>query len=166
MVSCQVLPRAARTALILSGFLWSSAQAMTAPMSDAELVRGSSVVVDAQVRRLTPHWDENHSLIFTTVELDVSRTLYSRDPFTEHALKIEVLGGELDGVGLLSPDAPTFRVDERVVVFARPWSAGRLVVAGGQNGVLRVDASGRVQGRDVGVDQLGSQLRDLAGKRP
>jgi hypothetical protein len=77
-------------------------------------------------------------------------------------LTIEVLGGELDGVGLFSPDAPTFHTEERVVVFVRKQSAGRFTVAGGPSGVLRVDHSGLVRDRSVSVDQLGSRVRDLA----
>ena len=125
MHSRDVLSRAAHATVILIAALTAPVFGSTRPMSDEELVRSSSVVVDARVQRLTPHWNEDHSLIFTTVELDVSRTVYSRGPSGFHALQVEVLGGELDGVGLLLTETPVFQLGERVLVYARPWTNGR-----------------------------------------
>src|SRR6266850_5561140 len=104
--------RSSRAVLFLSVMAAAPGFAMSRPMSDEELVRSSSVVVDARVQRLTSHWNEAHSLIFTTVELDVSGTLYSRDASSPRSLALEILGGELGGVGLLASEAPEFQPGE------------------------------------------------------
>jgi hypothetical protein len=162
MSSHDALSQAVRAALLFASILTAPVFASSAPMSDLELVQGSSLVVDANVHRLTPHWNDEHSLIFTTVDLDVSRTLYSRRPSAVTSLQVEVLGGEVGGVGLVVTDTPTFRTGERVLVFARTTAGGRFTVAGGPSGVLGIDAAGIVAGRAMSVERFGSLVRSLA----
>jgi len=131
-------------------------------MSDEELVRSSSVAVDARVKQVTPHWNRDRSLIFTTVQLDVAQILYARGNPPGSSLELEVLGGELDGVGLMVSEAPEFRLGERVLVFVKPWTEGRLVLTGGPSGLMRVDESGIVDGRRLSVKQFAFQIRNLA----
>ena len=161
-----LLPRVLCLGICLASLLASvvvpHAVAATRAMTEGELVRNSSVVVDAWVKRLTSHWNQDRSLIFTTVQLDVSQTLYSRESPPGASLEIEILGGELDGVGLMVSEASEFQVGEHVLVFAKPWAEGHFVLTGGPCGVMKVDDSGIVVGRPYNVKGFASQIPDLA----
>ncbi len=131
-------------------------------LSDRDLARSSVAAVDARVLSLTPHWNEDHSIIFTTVTLGVLQPLMSRDFAVGRTMKIEVPGGEIGDVGMLFSEAAIFHPDERVVVFARRWTGDRLVVAGGHQGRLSVDKNGVLLGRGIPVDTFGARVRSLA----
>jgi len=151
--------------LVLLAAPWVSAPLARAayfPLSDRELLAASDLVVDAIVREQTSHWNEDHSLIFTTVTLDVLQTLYSRRASAGQVVRIVVLGGEVGDVGLVVEDTPRFRVGERAVVFIAPWTKGRNVVAGGELGWIAVDPSGRLIGRAISVDGFAAHLRMLS----
>ena len=162
MLSRNAISGAFRAAVLLIAAVSAPVFAMSRQISDEELVRSSSVVVDARVKQVTPHWNQDRSLIFTTVQISVAQILYARGNPPGSSLEFEVLGGELDGVGLTVSEAPEFRLGERVLVFVRPWTQGRLVLSGGPSGLIRVDESGIVHGRGVSVKQFGSQIRGLA----
>ncbi len=68
-------------------------------------------------------WNEAHTLIFTTYNLEVTRTLKGSP--TDSITLIEV-GGALDGVALAVDGVPTYRVGEEAVVFTN-YEAGRLM---------------------------------------
>src|SRR6266850_826075 len=130
MLSRTAVSRASRAAVLLIAAVSGPVFAMSRQISDEELVRGSSVVVDARVKQVTPHWNQDRSLIFTTVQLSVAQILYARGNPPGSSLELEVLGGELDGVGLMVSEAPELRLGERVLVFVKPWTEGRLVLTG------------------------------------
>lgn len=129
---------------------------------DAELLAESDLVVEGIVREQTPHWNEDGSLIFTTVTLDIVQTLYSASAGSPRSLQLEVPGGEIGDIGLLVEGMPRFCDGERAVVFIARWTKGRNVVAGGEAGWIPVDPDGFLSGRAVSVDRFGEHLRTLS----
>lgn len=161
MVTPRAVPRFCRIALVLALPLTAHAAYASSP-SDADLLRGSSLVVDAQVARITPHWNASREVIFTTVDLTISSTVLNKGADVGSSCSFEVLGGEIDGVGLAVSEMPRFARGERVIVFLRPWTEGRLVLTGGVGGVRRVDRSGRIEERAMDAASYVAGLRALA----
>lgn len=86
-------------------------------LSIAELTARSSAVVHGRVIRVESAWDETHTRIYTTVQLEVISYLAGDGP---RVVTIRQVGGRVGSTELRVEGQPTFDPDERVVVFLEP----------------------------------------------
>lgn len=95
----------------------------------------SDAVVVARVQEVESAWNDDGTMIFTSVTLAVQRTLVGshRDVIT-----LRVPGGSVAGYSLRMAGAPEFRVGERALIFVGAWDDGAPMVSGYAQGVSRV----------------------------
>jgi hypothetical protein len=93
------------------------------PRSLDELVGAADGVYQGIVTDKTCAWNEDHTAIVTHYRLEVSSTWVGA-PTAE--LILTERGGEIDGLGLMVPGTPSYRVGEQVVVFTHRGN-GRLM---------------------------------------
>ncbi|HTS00421.1 MAG TPA: hypothetical protein VML00_11745 [Bacteroidota bacterium] len=112
-----------------------------------ELAARADVVALGKVSLLSPHWNADHSRIFTSVTLNVDSYLKGNQA---GPLTILVPGGEVDGVGEMYSHTATFRRDEDVLVFVQKDVRGNYVVTGGRGGKFLVTQDERTGKSFVG----------------
>lgn len=125
----------------------------------ASLKRSSEAVVHARVVDVRSYWNDDASMIFTDVTLEVKRRLHGA---ADDRLVVRVPGGTVEGFTAEMLGAPKFEVGEDVVVFVARWRDGVPMVAGYFQGKSRVnaDAVGNLMLRDGAADGL--PMSDLA----
>ena len=101
-----------------------------ARLDTRELVRESHEIVIGEVRGTRSYWDASRRRMLTDVSVRVTQRLKGRGGDT---VVLTQLGGELDGVRVSVPGAPSFAVGEEALVFV--WRDGR--------GRAQVDALGQ-----------------------
>jgi hypothetical protein len=131
------------------------------------LQQASESVVHARVKGMESSWNEQRTMIFTTVTLDVIRTLHGKP---SKQIKVRVPGGTVDGYTIEMAGASKLRPDSAVVVFINRWNDGAPKVAGYYQGVSQVvlDSLGNqvLQGgaaNGLSVAQLARQLGRQGG---
>ncbi|MGB9592721.1 MAG: hypothetical protein ACPL7R_01125 [Anaerolineae bacterium] len=83
-------------------------------LSLQEIAGLSQTAVVGTVSALRSHWNPAHTLILTTVTVDVEHVLKGTAGDT---LSFEVQGGKVDGLGLTVSGMPTFGVGQRLILF-------------------------------------------------
>ena len=139
MIACMLA-----TLVVLPGTV---ARAQTREATPEELAARADVVAVGRVSMLAPHWNADHSRIFTTVTLAVDSYLKGNQG---GPLNILVPGGEVDGVGEIYSHTATFRKDEDVLVFVQKDARGNYTVSGGPGGKLNVTKDERTGSAFVG----------------
>jgi hypothetical protein len=87
------------------------------PMTDAQLVRTSDVIVVGTVTQISSgEWDHR---IVTWVDVAIERRIKGRS--AGDSIRLTEVGGQAGGRHLVIPGAPRYEPGERVVVFARAW---------------------------------------------
>jgi hypothetical protein len=138
------------------------ARAAVEPLDDAVLDRmiaASESVVVATPRSVRPAWQQNEhgdQIIVSTVLLDVTETLKGR---AEGARRVEIEGGTIDGVTLEVSDEPVVEPGVRAIFFLRSKRADADRPSAGELGVLPLDESGRVHGRDMELETVRRRIR-------
>jgi len=93
------------------------ASAEVEPMTLADLVSKAEIIVRGIVSKVEPHWNEDKTMIYTTVTLSVQS--YLKGETTASQISIEVPGGTVDGLTLWVSDTPKFEEGQEVIVFLR-----------------------------------------------
>jgi hypothetical protein len=106
------------------------------PLTTDELASRSDVIVVGKVTERKSEWNNNKSRIYTRVTLAVDQCL--KGDAAQKTITVTTLGGEVDGVGELYTHTPSFKQEEKVVVFAQKDKQGSLRVVGGEQGKLVV----------------------------
>lgn len=99
------------------------------------LQQASESVVHARVAGMSSAWNAQRTMIFTTVTLDVIRTLHGKPT---DQVTVRVPGGTVDGYTIEMEGAPRFQADTAVVAFINRWEDGTPKVTGYYQGVSRV----------------------------
>lgn len=161
----------AALALLLAGPV--PAMAISRPMSVTELSGEAELIVQGRIARVESRWNGDRSAIYSDVAVAVGRTLKGTVPASSKGREVvfRVLGGEVDGVSMISAHEPLPAVGEEMVLFLRPEAStassarssrpaaagggGPLELVGQESGAYAV-RSGRVRmhGREVVVDEL------------
>ena len=136
------LPRTVCRALLLpvllSITLFSISSAQQRALKVDDLAKRAEVVAVGRVTDLNSQWDENRTRIYTLVTMEVDQYLKGQDQ-TTNVLTIKTLGGEIGEVGELYTHAPSFRQNERVVVFLEKDRQQQYRVSGGTQGKYVVE---------------------------
>jgi hypothetical protein len=131
-----------------------AAAAQHAPVALAERGRGAERVVVGRVSSVDPHWQVNEfgdRLIVSTVRMSVEETLKGD---ASPVLAVEVEGGTIAGLTLHVSDLATLVPGERAVFYLRRNNRGALVPHLRGQGLLKLDASNRVPGSGLTLDEI------------
>lgn len=147
--------------LLLSGLMPLFVLAQPQQVSVGDLTRQAELVIVGKVAGIRSEWNDNRTRIQSRVTVAVSQVI--KGDGAGSAITIVTPGGEVDGVGELYTDMPTFRQEEDVLVFARKDSQGNLRVAAGQQGKISLhmdEVSGKMMiAGGQPLDDFASQLR-------
>lgn len=122
----------------------------------------SEAVVHGLVLSAESSWNEDHTLIFTEVTVEVARTYRGQAPAI---VTLRVPGGSVDGYAIRMYGGPEFPVDKEVIVFLDRWPDGAYKVTGyhmGLSGVRVVEGRAVVQGglaHGLPLEYLRSELQ-------
>jgi hypothetical protein len=122
------------------------------PVDLTSLARGADRVVLATVTRVDPVFQTNEfgdKLIVSRTHLRVDTTLKNGRQPDSDALVLELEGGTIGDLKLEVSDLPSLERGDRAVVFVRQNGRGALVPHGRGHGILKLDASDRVEGTQL-----------------
>jgi hypothetical protein len=107
-----------------------------------ELTAGSALVFVGRCEAITPHWNNDRSLILTAYRFRVLRALKGSPGTT---ITLDELGGTVNGVAMNVSDVPRYSVGEEVLIFVHRTELGRWETYGAMQGKFRIerDAQGR-----------------------
>ena len=100
------------------------------------LKKMSESVVRANVVDVRSAWNDEGSMIFTYVTLEVTGRLHGTSP---EQLVVRVPGGTVGDFTSVMEGAPQFQTGDRIVAFIARWYDGVPMVAGYAQGVSRVN---------------------------
>ena len=119
-----------------------------------ERVRGADRVVVGQVQSVEPVWQVNEHgdrLIVSIVHVAVSETLKGD---AQGTADVEVEGGTIGDVTLRVSDQVSFDVGDRAVFYLQRNPRGRFSPHLRGQGLLKLDASGRVPGSSLTLETI------------
>ena len=147
--ACRTLCTVVTVATLIAGA--GEARATVATYrSTRDLAGGATAIFRGLVLERAAHWQGD--LIVTDVLVAVDEC-WAGECQAPTAVVREI-GGEVDGIGMLSPEPTPLPIGEEVVVFGRQ-NGPVLVAVGGAQGVFRVEASGDRARRDLAsVEEL------------
>jgi hypothetical protein len=154
------MPTANRVAIILclcSGVIGSNLAAsanQAAPVPLAERARGAEVVVVGRVASVDPVWQVNEfgdRLIVSMVRVVVNETL--KGPAAP-AVDVELEGGTIGELTLHVSDQTSLSPGERAVFYLIRTVRGTFVPHLRGQGLLKLDASNRVPGSSLTLDEI------------
>jgi len=113
------------------------------PRTLADLGSGSQVIFVGRCEAVSSHWNEDHTLIFTTSRIRVSRALKGEPGST---FAVEELGGTVGATTLHVSGVPRFTMGEDVLLCAHRTPLGRWETFGAAQGKFEIarDERGRV----------------------
>lgn len=145
------------SSILLSVLLLSvDAGGAVLPMTLVDLTAEAKAVLFGRVVSLSPHWNENKSVIYTTVLVEPIE--YMKGDLGAKPIAIEVPGGKIGELRLLVSDMPEFVAGEEMVLFLRDEDVR---VVGLRQGVLAVK-NGLVQPSGMTVETFTRYVRELA----
>jgi hypothetical protein len=138
----------------LLGLIPDAAAGQAPPVPLAERARGADRVVVGRVASVAPEWQVNEfgdQLIVSVVRVAVSETLKGQAVPT---LDVEVEGGTIGDLTLNVSDQVSFSRGERAVFYLRRNARGAFVPHLRGQGLLKLDASDRVPGSSLTLDEI------------
>ena len=149
-----------KTLLLLSLVMIPAASRLSAESAvSADLptrARGAARVVVAKVERVRAERQRNEfgdELIVSRAEVRVKAVLKGQGAAGD-AMVVDVEGGTLDGITLRVSDMPSLSTGEEAVFFVTQDKQGRTVPHLRGQGVLKLDANGRIHGSNLTVDDV------------
>ena len=103
------------------------------------LRKQSEAVVHAKVVDVRSYWNDDHSVIFTDVALDVKGRLHGA---SDNLIIVRVPGGTVGDYTMDMEGAPRFKVNDEVVAFVARWHDGAAMVAGYFQGLSSIKRDG------------------------
>jgi len=141
--------------LLGSGVAARAARAIqTTVVPLAERARGAELVVVGRVASVAPGWQVNEfgdRLIVSVVRVVVNETLKGQALAT---LDVEVEGGTIGEVTLHVSDETSFSPGERAVFYLKRTARGTFVPHLRGDGLLKLDASNRVAGSSLTLEEI------------
>jgi hypothetical protein len=128
------------------------------PLPFAERARGADRVVVGRVASVAPSWQVNafgDRLIVSTLRVNVDESL--KGPASA-SVDVEVEGGTINGLTLHVSDQVPFVPGDRAVFFVRRTPRGTFAPHLRGQSLMKLDASNRVQGTSVTLNDLRREL--------
>ncbi len=134
-----------------------------------DLARQADVIAVGKVTATKSGWDGSHKRIVTSVTVNVGEYLKGNEG---NVLTVTTMGGEVNGVGEWYSHTARFKAEEEVVVFANRDREGKLRVAGGEEGKMKIERDSKtgaalVQGNRTLADlkkHVSESLQNRGGK--
>lgn len=152
--------RALTGALLLLGAIQQSGATTVPYKSFGDLVGESDAVVSGRVASIQSKYSNNKEDIFTFVTLDGLETLAGS--YSAPAVTLRFLGGQVGNDILNVSGSPSFKLNERVIVFVHGNGRNMVPVVGWTQGVFRV-APEAGSGQQVVRDHDGNRVFGLQG---
>lgn len=134
--------------------------AVIVPYALPDMVDGSEAIVRGEVVKLDSHWlDGPGSIIVTDVSVQIDE-VWLGGLRAGRVLTVQVLGGEVGGIGMRSEHAPRFRSGEQAVLFL--WTLpgeDRLSVFNDEQGKYTI-----ADGNAIGFHGQAIPLREFRGE--
>lgn len=112
----------------------SSAATLNNDASSFDITTKATHVLVGTVEQVESQWDEETSAIFTYVKVHVEE--YVKGILHGDYIVIRHRGGEIENLGLLVSDEPSFLIGEEVKVFLKQEQSGEFTVIEGQKGKI------------------------------
>ncbi len=157
MRSIQTVFRTFRLAFLL---VFLSAFLVAGPLSSstflamgrAELITKSESVIESTVVDAKSYWNEDRSMIWTEVVLQVDDLLKGE---SSGLVRVQIPGGQIGDLRVDAVGFPVFTPGERFVVFLTP-DGGRLRVTGYRQGQYRIET--QKDGVEMAVPSVGPDV--------
>jgi hypothetical protein len=104
-------------------------------MSQKDLLQHSEAVVQGQVLKVSSFWNSTGQIIVTEALVRVEETVAGSAP---SVVVLRTFGGSVGGFTVEAIGFPTFRVNERMLLFLGPEKDGAASVIGYQQGQFRI----------------------------
>ena len=104
-------------------------------MSQKDLLQQSQAVVQGQVLKVSSFWNATGQIIVTEAMVRVEETIAGEAPAV---IVLRTFGGTVDGYTVEAFGFPTFRINERLLLFVGPEKDGVQSVVGYQQGQFRI----------------------------
>ncbi|HKW14212.1 MAG TPA: hypothetical protein VJS69_07000 [Candidatus Krumholzibacteria bacterium] len=113
-------------------------------LNDEQLVAYSHLIVEGRVVSMRSEWNAQRTQIQTVVIIDVAQTLKGMVA-SPASFTMRMLGGRVGDIVQQLSDAPTFAVDQDVIVFFERDPSNPVSITGLSQGKMTIvtDASGR-----------------------
>ncbi|HJZ69411.1 MAG TPA: matrixin family metalloprotease [Blastocatellia bacterium] len=151
--------------LFLFYALTPNARATTVVMpSDTELIVNSRLILTGRVVSVTSTWDDQHSMVWTYVEVLVERTLKGELP--DGTIVLKQMGGAVGESGVYVFGQSRFAPGERVLLYLNSAKDGSLHVAhifAGKFSVVGDTRSGEFVVRRYDTDEVALLERSASG---
>ena len=131
--------------------------ASTLPVTNEELILESRDIIHGIVMEVTSKWDQNHSLIYTYVKLEVL------DVFKGEAgdqVVIQILGGSVDDTTFVVEGTSEVKEGMEVIIYTGLHKNGNLGIYSGDRGVYMVN-NGVVEELNMTLDQFKNLVDEL-----
>ena len=130
------------------------------PLDVAARARSAGKIIVATVTDVEPgRFDVNpfgDQVIATRAWLDVEETLKGSQ---EQVVAIDVEGGSVGDLVLQVSDMPTLKPGERAMFFLTPGPGGAHTPNGRGQGILKLDANGRITDQDLTLGELKARVQ-------
>jgi len=111
-------------------------------MSQKDLVRGSGAVIQGQVLKVSSFWEPTGRIIVTEAVVRVEEKIYGEAP---SVVVVRTFGGTVGGYTVEAHGFPTFRANDRLLLYLEPEKDGVTRVAGYLQGQFHVVRQGGVE---------------------
>ena len=156
---------------LLSCGLCGSAFAMMPRLNVEQITSQATLVIEGRITDTRGEWSADHTYIHTWVSVAVSAVHKGR--YTDTTLKLRVLGGVADGIGMSVDEGVSFAAGEHVILFLGPNPHAYEPTIGRSQGVFRIsdDAPGATDvatngaGVSLGRSELVRRVAGVAGKK-
>lgn len=156
-----VIMRLLLLAVVALASIGSATHAAVVLQTTADLSGNSSNIIRGQVLSTEARWNDEHTFIFTRVDLKVG-TQYLGTLAIESNLIVMTPGGEVGEMGLKVEHAPQFEVGQEVILFLTPQEDGQFRVVAWEQGKFTIEEDKIVEtGRDLSVflDEIKASLK-------
>ncbi len=110
------------------------------PVTDDEMVRRASHIIEGVVKRVESKWNADKSQIHTFIDIDLVKQIKGEFAKDQVEIQLRVLGGTVGDITMVIVDAPSFDLNEKVLLFLRPnFDHWLFPVVGFNQGKLRIE---------------------------
>lgn len=134
------------------------------PVSDDDMVRQASLIVEGVVTKIESAWNKDRTQIHTFIDINVRKQIKGALPKNQTTIHLRVLGGTVDDITMHVVDAPSFKVDEEMLLFLRPnYDVQLFPVVGFNQGKIHIDTDPNtgtksLKGRKPSLDEFEAEL--------
>lgn len=86
-------------------------------MTTNTLLKFSHVVIEGKVLKVTPKWDQDKKLIYSYVDVSITRVF--KGEIKTDVITLKEMGGSIDNCTTLSSIHPVYQPDESVILFLK-----------------------------------------------